>query len=355
MNARTILGTLLFISLYTSLHVYIAYIISVALGLSFYFTMAAVIILAYIYIGGSRISLFKTIGSIWFGCLSFFVLVFPAAHLLLLFLSIFYSFSNVLIYMTGSIILLFLVYWIVGLYCAYQPVTRSYTINLNSLQEPFTFILASDMHFGGLSGTAHVQRLVKEINKHKADLVLLCGDIVDDDPKVFTAKNQHKIMAELHAEKGVFAVTGNHEYYGKDIEGVKYILEKSGIRLLEDETVYIPHVGTIAGRKDKTDRHRKSVGELLRSGQSPLIVMDHQPTALKEIQAAGADISLGGHTHRGQIWPYNFITKKMFPLDWGYKQFGELHSFVSSGFGFWGPPLRIGSRSEIVLVKVRQK
>ena len=85
----------------------------------------------------------------------------------------------------------------------------------------------------------------------------------------------------------------------------------------------------------------------------PVILMDHQPSALREIAEAGVDLSLSGHTHRGQMAPNHWITRRIFELDWGYKRIGGLHAFVSSGFGTWGPPIRIGSRNEILSITVR--
>lgn len=84
----------------------------------------------------------------------------------------------------------------------------------------------------------------------------------------------------------------------------------------------------------------------------PIIAMDHQPTDLQAAADNGVDLLLCGHTHRGQMAPNHLVTRRMYELDWGYKQKGSMHTIVSSGFGFWGPPLRLGSQSEIVQIEV---
>jgi predicted MPP superfamily phosphohydrolase len=110
----------------------------------------------------------------------------------------------------------------------------------------------------------------------------------------------------------------------------------------------------LIGRKDKTDKNRDSFFDLASETDRslPVIAMDHQPLSLKEAEQAGVDLLLCGHTHRGQMAPNHLITKRLFEIDWGYKQNNQLHTIVSSGFGFWGPPLRIGSRSEIIQIDI---
>lgn len=85
----------------------------------------------------------------------------------------------------------------------------------------------------------------------------------------------------------------------------------------------------------------------------PVILMDHQAFRLEEAESNGIDLQLSGHTHHGQLWPFNFITKKVYELSWGYKKKGKTHYYVSSGVGTWGPPIRTGNRPEIVNIRLR--
>ena len=147
---------------------------------------------------------------------------------------------------------------------------------------------------------------------------------------------------------------GNHEYYGGAIPEFLQEMERIGVKMLLDQSVNIDETLILVGRKDKTDKKRTSMKDLLSEIDPtyPIIVMDHQPTELKQAELHGADLIVSGHTHKGQMAPNHFITRKVFELDWGYLNSGQFHAIVSSGFGFWGPPLRIGSRSEIVQINI---
>jgi predicted MPP superfamily phosphohydrolase len=167
-------------------------------------------------------------------------------------------------------------------------------------------------------------------------------------------------MKKLKAPLGVFAVLGNHEYFGGHIEEYIKRLEDIGIRVLRDETVLVADSFYLVGRKDKAAESFTSEGRLpltkLVSSLNrtlPILVMDHQPHhRLDEAAASGIDLLMSGHTHRGQMAPNHMITRRIFELDWGYARKGTMHAIVSSGFGTWGPPIRIGSRSEIVEITI---
>jgi predicted MPP superfamily phosphohydrolase len=208
------------------------------------------------------------------------------------------------------------------------------------------------MHFGRLSGVTHLRRLIKNIKEINPELILLPGDIIDDEPEPFIQKNMGEMMSELKAPLGVFGVLGNHEYYGRQIPQFIEQMKKINIKILMDEVLVIDDSFYLLGRKDKTDRERKSFKELLSEidPSLPIIAMDHQPYEIKQAAGNGVDVLFSGHTHRGQMAPNHLITRKMFELDWGYLHKEQLHAFVSSGYGFWGPPLRIGSRSEILQI-----
>jgi predicted MPP superfamily phosphohydrolase len=126
-----------------------------------------------------------------------------------------------------------------------------------------------------------------------------------------------------------------------------------------DETALIADSFYVVGRKDKasagfgSDR-RLPISELIAplDQSKPLIMLDHQPSDIAKAAENGIDLSVSGHTHRGQMMPNHLITKRLFELDWGYLKKGGLHAIVSSGFGTWGPPVRIGSRSEVIHIEV---
>jgi predicted MPP superfamily phosphohydrolase len=321
---------------------------------------AVIALLSYSYILGRMlraVSFLSIIGSIWFAIVQYGLIVLPLANITVWVLASFGVSRHAAIVWVGYLTLILLIgIFIVGLYNAYSPVIRKYEITIpkKAAVKKLRIAVASDMHFGKLSGTAHLKRLVKTVEKIKPDLILLPGDIIDDEPRHFTKKNMGSIMKDLKAPLGVYGVLGNHEYYGREIPAFLKEMENIHIKILMDEVIKIEDSFYLLGRKDRTDSHRQTFEKLVENLDSsiPLIAMDHQPAELYEAQEAGIDLILSGHTHRGQMSPNHLITRRIFELDWGYLQKEQLHAVVSSGFGFWGPPLRIGSRSEVVEVTV---
>lgn len=321
------------------------------------------LLLSYSFIIGrlsNYLIIFRTIGYVWFGVIQYSLLLLPIVDLALLLLKVFsiQVSSATYIIMGLIVIVLFFVIISYGLFNAYSPVTRKYEISLpkkKGNRDTLRIAMASDMHFGRLSGVAHAKRLVEKIKEIKPDIILLPGDIIDDEPEPFIQKKMGAILGELQAPLGVFGVLGNHEYYGGQIPEFIEQMKKINISILMDELLTIDGSFQLLGRKDKTDRRRKTFKELILDTDRsyPIIAMDHQPFELKQAQENGVDILLSGHTHRGQMAPNHFITKKMYELDWGYLKKEQLHAFVSSGYGFWGPPFRIGSRSEVMQIDIK--
>ncbi|NMH71799.1 metallophosphoesterase [Bacillus sp. RO2] len=323
----------------------------------------AITIFSYAYILGRLVkplSWLSIVGSIWFGYIQYGLLLFPVANLVVWVLDLTGVPGQTSIVMVGTVTAIMIAFILIfGLYNAYSPVIRKYEVTIPKKTEmkKIHLAVASDMHFGKLSGVAHAKRLVKMIDRIKPDIILLPGDIIDDEPEHFQKKNMGAIMKQLDAPLGIYGVLGNHEYYGREIPQFLKEMEKVDIRILMDEVILVGDSFYLLGRKDKTDLRRKSFQQLVNDKDIdvslPLIAMDHQPAELKEAQESGVDLIVSGHTHRGQMTPNHLITKRLFELDWGYLNKDQLHAFVSSGFGFWGPPFRIGSRSEVLEIVVK--
>jgi predicted MPP superfamily phosphohydrolase len=199
-----------------------------------------------------------------------------------------------------------------------------------------------------------LERIVGKINGLKPDLVLLPGDVIDEDIGPVIKQNLGETLRKIQAKYGVIAVTGNHEYIGGVDAACKYLGEH-GVTVLRDSSVKIKDSVYIVGREDRAigqfaRRKRRSLDDLMTEVDvsCPVILMDHQPFRLDEAERAMVDVQLSGHTHHGQIWPFNFITQKVYEVSWGYKKKGGTHVYVSSGVGTWGPPVRTGNRPEIV-------
>jgi predicted MPP superfamily phosphohydrolase len=219
-------------------------------------------------------------------------------------------------------------------------------------------VFASDIHLGTVIGPRRTNTIVQKINAHNPDIILLGGDIVDEDLAPVIRNNLGDSLKKLNAPFGVIGITGNHEYIGGAEQAVKY-LEEHGIQMIRDSVLKIKESFYVFGREDRDSKNfagfqRKEVSELIDSfDQSlPIILLDHQPFDLDKKQAMGVDLTLSGHTHHGQIWPLNYITKAIFEVSWGYKKKGNMHTYVSSGVGGWGPPVRIGNRPEIVVINL---
>lgn len=220
--------------------------------------------------------------------------------------------------------------------------------------------MASDIHLGALIGENREARLVSIINKQKPDLVLLCGDLVDGDIGSALRKNLGKHLQEIKTPMGVFAIAGNHEYIGGIQRTLPY-LESLNISILRDQSITLPNGVQLVGRDDRDNRRmgdangRKSLKELMTGldKTAPVIVMNHQPFNLDEAVTEGVDLHLSGHTHHGQLWPFNYVTNAIFELSWGYLKKGGTNFYVSSGFGSWGPPVRLGNTPEVVIFNIK--
>ena len=305
----------------------------------------------------------KLIGSYWFAVLEYAVLILPPANLLSLLLKAAGAEPSVYIIGVGGIALLLMAVLLVrGSWNAWSPIIRTYSVQIPKQAgalKKLRIAMASDLHLGTIVGNRHLERLVNKVEQIKPDLILLPGDILDDDIEPFLRKNMSAVLGKLKAPLGVYAVTGNHEYIGRKVPEFIAAMDAIGIRVLMDETALIAESFYVIGRKDKASAGfgsggRLSIHDLIAPLEQsrPLIMLDHQPSDIAKAADNGIDLSVSGHTHRGQMIPNHLITKKLFELDWGYLKKGGLHAIVSSGFGTWGPPVRIGSRSEVIQIEV---
>ena len=250
-----------------------------------------------------------------------------------------------------------------GIWNANQTVWRSYEITIDKPAGDRTemrVVMVSDIHLGKVIGNSRLQYLVAEINARKPDLVLLAGDVFDEDIGHFITQDMGATFRRLNARYGVYAVLGNHEYIGRETEAAIALLHTGGVKVLRDSYEVIEQKLVVAGRDDWdrlrfTGTVRKPLDQFLQgvNRSLPLILMDHQPRNYEEARQAGVDLILSGHSHRGQLFPNYLVTSRMYELDWGYLRKQSLQAIVSSGFGTWGPPVRTGSSSEIVEINLK--
>lgn len=219
------------------------------------------------------------------------------------------------------------------------------------LEKPMTIVMASDLHVGYHNGKAELGRWVDLINAEKPDLVLLGGDVVDRSLRPIQEGHFEEEFKRIDAP--VFAVLGNHEYFG-NLKQTEQFYNESRINLLIDQVANCQGI-SIIGRDDRSNPHRAGLSELAQRTDSLdrfTIVLDHQPSHLEEAAETGIDFQFSGHTHRGQVWPISWVTDLLFEKSWGQYQKGATTYYISSGLGLWGAKVRVGTRSEYLVLHV---
>ncbi len=245
-----------------------------------------------------------------------------------------------------------------GWISARYPVTRTIALDLSGNEDRSIMIaLMTDLHISSMTSPKWLNRVIDQVNSLSPDLILMAGDILDgpDGPKLeLIARGLNKLKAPL----GIYGSPGNHEYY-LGIDKSQRILESAGVTLLRDSSVLVGDSLWILGREDvqasRMGLKREPLKNLMPQGEKPVVVLDHTPVALAldEASTEGAALLLSGHTHRGQIFPFQFITSMIYPLDWGLKKIGGSYAYVSCGVGTWGPPIRTSSRPEIIAIDIK--
>lgn len=260
----------------------------------------------------------------------------------------------------AALVAVLLVY---GSWNARNPQITSYEVTIAKPAGGLTelrVVMVSDIHLGPIVGYERLAGLVAAINGLRPDLVLLPGDVIDENVSYFVERKMAEPFRALTPRFGVWAAFGNHEYISGKAEEVADRLREAGITVLRDEYVKIGEHFYIVGRDDRRraqfgDRARQELATVMAGvdRRLPILLMDHQPYNLEEAAAQGVDLQVSGHTHVGQMFPNNFVTGRMFEVDWGYLSKGAYQVIVSSGFGTWGPPIRVGNRPEIVDIRIR--
>jgi uncharacterized protein len=232
-------------------------------------------------------------------------------------------------------------------------------VKINNLKMPYNIVQISDVHIGGLIDKKFIKSLVDKINILNADAVVITGDLVDTKLEyAIPALNELK---NIKSKFGTYFIVGNHEYF----HGVKPIIDyvnSLGIKTLENENVYIGSKDegfNLCGVYDRFGfKYNDFIPDINKAMQnlenSPTILLAHQPKFIEEIEnTKGIDLILSGHTHGGQIFPFNFLVKLQQPYVKGLHTFNDYTQiYVNKGTGFWGPPMRLGASSEITVLKL---
>lgn len=250
-----------------------------------------------------------------------------------------------------------------GTWNALNPQISHYDLTINKKAgnlDDLHIVMVSDIHLGTIHQNSTLTGLVERVNKLNPDLILFAGDMLDENVEVFIEQKMADTFRLLKAKYGVFASLGNHEYIGGHAEEAIQYLGEGGVKVLRDEAVKVTDSFYVIGRDDLSGERyrgvkRSDIHSLVKPLDRglPLILIDHQPSQIDESFAEGIDLQLSGHTHRGQMWPNQYITQKIFPMDWGLLKKGNFNLIVSDGYGTWGPPIRIGNQPEIVDIHIQ--
>ncbi|MCG3719115.1 metallophosphoesterase [Aliarcobacter butzleri] len=232
-------------------------------------------------------------------------------------------------------------------------------VKINNLKKPYKIVQISDIHIGGLITKNFIKSMVDKINLLNADVVVITGDLVDT--KLEFARPALDELKNLQSKYGTYFIVGNHEYF----HGVKPIIDyinSLGIKTLENENVYIGEKDEgfyLAGVYDRFGfRYGSYIPDINKALENcennPTILLAHQPKYINEIKdTKNIDLILCGHTHGGQIFPFNFLVKLEQPYVKGLHQHNDTTQiYVNKGTGFWGPPMRLGASSEITVLRL---
>ena len=216
--------------------------------------------------------------------------------------------------------------------------------------------VVSDIHLGYLIDRRYAKKYVDLILEQEPDLVLFVGDIIDAEIAPIVNQKMEEEFLRLKPRYGVYSCTGNHEYRYEAETKIKWLNDEANIKMIRDSAVLIDSSFYIVGREDYVYPGRNNLESILEKENVdksfPTIVLNHTPDNLDEEMENGADIALYGHTHDGQVFPFNIFTRMVFEVSRGYKKKENTHVFVSSGVGLSGPQYRIGTKSEIVVLDV---
>lgn len=350
-----------------------------------YVFLASSILVAFLLPASPLQRMVKLISNYWLGTLLYIILTVVMADILRhILLRVKFRYSRKLFCRRGFVvggslaIAVITAFTAVGIAGAAWIQVTDYQVAIDKVcadRDSLKVVLTADLHLGYSIGTWHMEKMVEKINEQEPDLVVIAGDIFDneydalDDPEKLI-----EILSGIHSRYGVYACYGNHDIQERLLAGftlggaraekasdprMDQFLDNAGITLLRDEGVLVDNAFYLYGRPD----YKKPGREIIRrrtpreitadmDRDKPIIVLDHEPKELQELADAGVDLDLCGHTHDGQMFPGNLVTALMWENSCGYLQKDSMHNIVTSGVGVFGPNMRVGTKSEICSITV---
>lgn len=289
---------------------------------------------------------FYTVSAVWLGALFLLfcsMLVYEIVNLI----SRFAKFDTILI---GKILVIIAILIAVyGVVNAMFINVKEITIPIKNLDKELKIVQLSDVHLGTIHNKEYLQNIVEKTNSLNPDMVLITGDLFDGGSML---KGDFILPLNDLKAKSFFS-TGNHEQY-EGIEDVTRILNETKVSILRNEVAKYKGVQIIGIDNPASEVQKKNeVIKSMKFNKSiPSILMYHQPQGLEDAQAAGVSLQLSGHTHDGQIFPFTLLSRIFYPRVHCLYEYMGTYMYVSPGTGTWGPPLRVGSSSEITVVNL---
>lgn len=249
-----------------------------------------------------------------------------------------------------------LVLIIYGLTAVQNPkVTK---LSLGEGENNMKIVFLSDIHYSTTGSLLNLDKMVERINNEKPDIVLLGGDIIDNRIRNINKEKFKTAMRNINTRYGIYAILGNHEILRNDFKTLKAFYDETNVHLLADSTVKIDNKLLIVGRLDHKFE-RKALKDIMHNTSLPTIVLDHEPQDYKEAMENNVKLMLSGHTHNGQIFPFNYAVKIHYMTKYhtsyinGLYQSNDFNCYISRGYGAWGFPMRTTGNSEIVTINFK--
>lgn len=342
------------------------------------------LLIAFLWPKGAVERILKLIANYWYG-FDLYILIFLLPVLLVRFIIIFVLKKNIpllhsrkFVVCVGCVCLLgILTTGTYGMVHARQINTTRYNITVpksGNKVPKLRVCLIADLHMGYNIGVTHIEKMVNKINATKPDLVVIAGDIFDNEYDALEDPDKlASLLKSIKSTYGTYACYGNHDIKEKILGGFTFnqsakkesdtrmdaLLKAANITLLQDESVLIDDSIYLYGRPDSERPgrgivNRKSPAQLAKSCDlsKSLLVIDHEPRELAELAKAGVDVDLCGHTHDGQLFPLNIIDQIIWENSYGYLKKDKMTNIVTSGVGLFGPNMRVGSDAEIAIVDI---
>ncbi len=300
------------------------------------------------------------VSSVWMGMIVYFVLVTYCFDLVRLYFLGGEPFTETAITCIVAIVVAITIYGLAEARSIGITNLNVAMLNLPAHLSGMKIAQISDVHMGLIVRGPRLEKIVSMVNELNPDLIVITGDLVDAEA-LHMEDMVHPLM-RLKSKYGIFAVPGNHEYFA-GIERAQAFIEEAGVTMLRNRWVTIAEGLQLAGRDDPisprmTGEPVPSLAEIMEDADrsKSTVLLYHTPdSTFAELQAQGVHLQLSGHTHKGQVWPFNLIVRTIFKTYYGRFTSGDTTIYVSRGTGTWGPPMRVLARPEITLITLRVK